>query len=363
STTEATSKEAMPEAKATAEQNWYATWDPWSQRYRLEQYLGTDPAIVVPNEYNGKPTEIRCDNGILCQKVKKSSVTSITFSNENGKKVKLEPTVRGYTDFTMRDHSSLRYFDGSGLDISGIDSLHMAFCYDRQLTTIKGLENWDTSNIETMYAMFGDCSSLKSLDVSSFNTKKVWNTSEMFEGCSSLKSLDVSNFDMSHVELVDSMFAGCSSLKSLDVSNFDLSSVSFGYNMFKNCINLQFFDARNWNIPSTAADISNMFSIDNGKAPLVILGNDDRLIQGTTKNRYPGGPKFVAGNNGYFGTAETKEKYYFNMLEKDPKKLEVASFEAFKKELKPTVVDSTAKFLRWDGDKITTSEELVKEHV
>ncbi|PLA81400.1 hypothetical protein CYR81_04050, partial [Enterococcus faecalis] len=388
STTEATSKETMPEAKATAEQNWSATWDPYHQSYHLEQYLGTDPAIVVPNEYNGKPTEIRCDNGISCQKISKHDVTSITFSNENGKKVKLEPTTQ-YTDFTMRDHYLLRYFDGSGLDISRAHKLHMAFYEDRQLTTIKGLENWDTSNIETMYAMFvgcsslksldvsrfntenvenlsemfNGCSSLKSLDVSRFNTKKVKLTSMMFEGCSSLESLDVSNFDLSSVKHTYNMFKNCSSLKSLDVSNFDLSSVSFGYDMFKNCINLQFFDARNWNIPSTVVDISNMFSIDNGEAPLVILGNDDRLIQGTTKNRYPGGPKFVAGNNGYFGTVETKEKYYFNMLEKDPKKLEVASFEAFKTKLIPEVVDSTTKFLRWDGDKITTSEELVKEHV
>ena len=43
--------------------------------------------------------------------------------------------------------------------------------------------------------MFYDCKSLKSLDISNFNTQNVNNMSGMFYNCKSLTSLDVSNFN------------------------------------------------------------------------------------------------------------------------------------------------------------------------
>ncbi|MGL9947610.1 hypothetical protein IGJ63_002742 [Enterococcus sp. DIV1375a] len=260
--------------------------------------------------------------------------------------------------------SSLISLDLSSFNTANVTIMDDMFNSCTALTSLD-VSSFDTANVTTMNAIFAYCISLTSLDLSNFNTENVTNMNRMFSGSRSLVSINLgTQFNTGKAKIMYSMFWNCRSLINLDVSKFDMSSATDTQWMFGNCINLQFFDARNWNIPSTA-NISAMFQMDNDseKTPLVILGNDDRLIQGTTKNRYPGGPKFVAGNNGYFGTAETKEKYYFNMLEKDPKKLEVASFEAFKKELKPTVVDSTAKFLRWDGDKITTSEELVKEHV
>ena len=42
-----------------------------------------------------------------------------------------------------------------------------------------------------MHSMFTDCSSLKSIDLSSFNTTNVNNMSYMFFGCSSLKKENV----------------------------------------------------------------------------------------------------------------------------------------------------------------------------
>ena len=40
--------------------------------------------------------------------------------------------------------------------------------------------------------MFCDCSSLKSIDLSSFNTNNVTDMSHMFDGCSNLKSINLS---------------------------------------------------------------------------------------------------------------------------------------------------------------------------
>jgi len=61
--------------------------------------------------------------------------------------------------------------------------------------------------------MFWECSSLESIDLSSFNTNNVTNMSYMFCYCSSLKSLDLSSFNTNNVTNMSYMFDGCSSLK------------------------------------------------------------------------------------------------------------------------------------------------------
>ena len=65
--------------------------------------------------------------------------------------------------------------------------------------------------------MFYKCSSLKSADLSSFNTTNVNNMESMFNGCSSLESLDLSSFNTTNVNNMDYMFYGCSSLKKENV--------------------------------------------------------------------------------------------------------------------------------------------------
>ena len=301
------------------------------------------------------------------------NVTNMAYLFEGCTSLK---SVEGFTDVDMRSNIKSYGIFKNCKNLVNIDNNQLAWYNLNKIGELPSLFNGckslskldlsrvDTSNVTSMGHMFAYCSNLTELNIQNFNVENVRYMDNMFRDCTSLTSLDLSSFNTKNVTTMQAMFWGCRSLTNLDVSKLDMSSVTDTVGMFGNSINLQFFDARNWNIPSTA-NISAMFQMDNDneKTPLVILGNDDRLIQGTTKNRYPGGPKFVAGNNGYFGTVETKEKYYFNMLEKDPKKLEVASFEAFKKDLKPTVVDPTTKFLRWDGDKISTSEELVKERV
>ena len=68
-----------------------------------------------------------------------------------------------------------------------------------------------------MSFMFRGCSSLNSINLSSFNTSNVTNMSYMFYGCSSLNSINVSSFNISNVTDMCGMFYGCSSLKRKNV--------------------------------------------------------------------------------------------------------------------------------------------------
>ena len=68
-----------------------------------------------------------------------------------------------------------------------------------------------------MSKMFCGCSSLKSLDLSSFNIKNVNFMDQMFCGCSALESIDLSSFDKNYCHHICDVFAGCSSLKKENV--------------------------------------------------------------------------------------------------------------------------------------------------
>ena len=133
--------------------------------------------------------------------------------------------------------------------IANPDSAYL-FSYLKNLKTIQGLENLDTSNVTNMSGMFYDCHSLISLNLRHFNTRNVTDMNSIFENCGNLKSLDLSNFNTSQVANMSWMFDGCSNLTSLDLSNFNTSRVTNMMNMFYGChiltsINLSHFNTDN----------------------------------------------------------------------------------------------------------------------
>lgn len=108
------------------------------------------------------------------------------------------------------------------------------------------LSSFDTSNVTGMGGMFSGCSKLATLDLSSFNTSNVKGNSgsprgmsEMFSGCSSLINLDLSSFDTSNVGYMSRMFDGCLRLETLNLSSFNARSVVDMGSMFKGCQSLK----------------------------------------------------------------------------------------------------------------------------
>ena len=85
----------------------------------------------------------------------------------------------------------------------------------------------DTSQATGMSRMFQYCSSLISLDLSSFDTSSVTDMGEMFDSCSGLTNLNLDNFDTSQVVNMVGMCRGCHSLTSLDLNSLDFSNVQY----------------------------------------------------------------------------------------------------------------------------------------
>lgn len=113
---------------------------------------------------------------------------------------------------------------------------HIVFSHE--IESIQNIKYLNTSNVTDMSGMFSGCSSLTSLDLSSFNTSNVSSMDQMFRGCSSLASLDLSSFNTSNVTSMAHMFRGCSSLTSIDLSSFNTANVTSMENMFYECSSL-----------------------------------------------------------------------------------------------------------------------------
>jgi len=106
--------------------------------------------------------------------------------------------------------------------------------------------------------MFSNCSLLKSIDLSSFNTKKVNNMNNMFSFCFSLESIDLSLLNTENVKDMSYMFSGCSSLESIDLSSFNTENVNDMSYMFGGCFSLKSIDLSLFNT-TNVENMKNMF--------------------------------------------------------------------------------------------------------
>ena len=105
-------------------------------------------------------------------------------------------------------------FDSSFDNYHGLTSTSRMFTGLSALTTINNLGYLHTENVTDMNAMFTRCSSLTSLDLTTFDTKKVTDMSYMFNGCSALTTIYAgADWSTANVTSGTNMFSGCSNLK------------------------------------------------------------------------------------------------------------------------------------------------------
>lgn len=113
------------------------------------------------------------------------------------------------------------------------------FLWFEALTTIEHLDYLNTSEVEYMNSMFTKCTSLETLDLSSFNTEKVTDMQTMFEGSTNLRTINLpKGFIGSNVTDLNGMFRGCVSLTELDLSGSNAEKVKNMNRMFYGCVAL-----------------------------------------------------------------------------------------------------------------------------
>ncbi len=150
-------------------------------------------------------------------------------------------------------------FDDSFANYTSLTSTASWFMGCTNLTSITGIANLKTDNVTNMYAMFYNCSSLASLDVSGFVTDNVTNMEKMFSACD-FTTLDISNFKTDKVTNMKEMFRECRSLATLtlDKNNFKTDNVTNMWLMFKDCESLTSLDVSGFNT-ANVTDMTLMF--------------------------------------------------------------------------------------------------------
>ena len=152
--------------------------------------------------------------------------------------VYLENAVPSDLEATFANCTSIETIDVSTWNTLNCVNMFNMFSGCSKLKSAN-LSNFDTSNTAIMSYMFLNCSSLEEVNLSNFNTSKTTRLSGIFSACSKLTVVDISSFNTSNVTNMSMLFWGCTSLQTIYVgSEFDTTKVTDGSDMFTNCGNL-----------------------------------------------------------------------------------------------------------------------------
>lgn len=142
--------------------------------------------------------------------------------------------------------SALKSIDLSGFNTTNVTDMGGMFVACYRLTSLD-LSNFNTTNVTNMESMFHFCNHLTDLDLSSFNTINVTNMSDMFSDCYSLTSLDLSSFNTTNVTNMNRMFSSCKSLTNIELDGFNTGNVTDMSVLFDGCYSLMSLDLSNFN--------------------------------------------------------------------------------------------------------------------
>ena len=171
----------------------------------------------------------------------------------------------------FHDCKSLTSLDLSKWDVSNVNTMKGMFQGCSSLTSLN-LSGWDVGKVDMLAYAFEGCSSLKTLDLSWKNTSKLADLDRTFNGCSSLPEIKgLEDWDGSNVQYMRQTFRNCSSLTSLDLSKWNVSKVTMMYATFVDCSSLASLYLTNW-------DISNVTSVTNTFNACNKLGEGDSVL-------------------------------------------------------------------------------------
>ena len=125
----------------------------------------------------------------------------------------------------MFKETTFKTIDISGINTTKVTDLGYFFEECHSLEEIIGLDTLYTHNVKGMAYMFHNTTSLKTVDLSHFDTSKVTGFHSMFSG-SAVTKLDLRSFDISSATRIDRMFQSTRSLKELDITSFDTSNIT-----------------------------------------------------------------------------------------------------------------------------------------
>ena len=191
---------------------------------------------AIQNEELGKEIEIiingEIKSNIFKYKFKKEGENSIYF---------LSNKPISDMSYMFYDCTLLKVLDLSSFNTNQVNNMASMLCNCRALKELN-IDVLNTNKVTNMRSMFCNCRSLTAINLGSFNTEQVTDMSFMFYNCRSLKSLNLSSFNTELVKSMSYMFSHCSSLKELNLASINTNEVIDMSCMFSNCSSLNILD-------------------------------------------------------------------------------------------------------------------------
>ncbi len=196
------------------------------------------------------------------------NITTVNFVNhlnihENAIEIK-DPSISGNNKIKSwlieKDGTYELYIGSEKLIFGNYNSSYLFKDFNK--IELVNFNNFNTSFVKNMRAMFNNCTSLLSTNISDWITTHVKDMSYMFCGCQKLQSLNLTNWDTRNLESIQQMFylGGNNSSFTLDLSKWDTSNIkNYGFQgAFQASGITNLGNISNWDV-SNAYSFSNMF--------------------------------------------------------------------------------------------------------
>ncbi|ROV61659.1 BspA family leucine-rich repeat surface protein, partial [Limosilactobacillus reuteri] len=182
----------------------------------------------------------------------------IIDNHDGGKVIFVRNPTGSIPTFTSE---TLEYIDVSGADTHLLTDMSRMFYESPNLKRIVGLENFDTSHVQSFELMFGLAPQLMDIgDLSKWDVSKVENFNEMFQWDKNLTNIgNLDNWDVSQAKSFEMMFMGTKNLESIgSLKDWQVKNVTDMGGMFL-LSSIVGVDMSNWDV-SSLRDASYMFA-------------------------------------------------------------------------------------------------------
>ena len=195
-----------------------------------------------------------------------SNLASLNLSGFNTE------SVSDRMDYMFQDCYKLKTLDLSSFDTKNVRTMGSMFRNCQSLESITFGRKFTAENTEDLVCMFMDCSQLKTIDLSSFKLKRAEYIHAMFSNCAKLETINFgTGFNTERVEMLQSMFENCKSLKELDLSGFDTRKVFRMDRMFYMSDNAQTMQSAQ---KANTTNLDDMFKEPTGLEEIDLSGSD-----------------------------------------------------------------------------------------
>lgn len=213
---------------------------------------GSSMAWAIDNDSDGLYELYLGSNGVIYANSDSSYLFSY-FLNATVIDLSNFDTSRVTNMYSMfRVSKKLTSLDLTGFDTSNVENMAYMFggtsaasgSHDMIFEEIKGIDDFNTSKVTTMRAMFGSCVKLKKLDLSKWDVSNVVDMGWMIgtvrmAARMEIEEVNISNWEIDNVKYMNEMFQHCHKLKRIiGLEKLDTSKVEKIGSMFYNCNNL-----------------------------------------------------------------------------------------------------------------------------